>query len=187
MTQTPGDRERAFAEHYRRHYGAVLSYARRRTDEATARDVAAETFLTAWRRQDEVASQELPWLYRTAALVLRNHERAGRRQQRTAGRLAAQPVDLAPDPAVLHTEHEQVRAALLALSDDDRELLLLVAWEQLDTRSLAAFLGCSAGTAAVRLHRARRRLRQAIAEPERQPDTPHDQLRCSTGTSRKAT
>lgn len=82
-----GERDRAFVALYERHYGEVLTYARRRTDEASARDVAAETFTVAWRRQAEVERLALPWLLRTAALVLKNQQRAGRRQQRASGRL----------------------------------------------------------------------------------------------------
>ena len=164
MAQAASERERSFVALYEAHYPAVLAYARRRTDEATARDVAAETFLTAWRRQPSVPDLGLPWLYGTAGLVLRNQERSGRRQQRTIGRLAAQPGTAVADPALAHADGEHVRAALLALSPDDRELLLLVAWEQLSARDVAAALGCSAGTAAVRLHRARRRLRRALDE-----------------------
>jgi RNA polymerase sigma-70 factor (ECF subfamily) len=49
------------------------------------------------------------------------------------------------------------------LSDADREALLLTAWEGLDARQAAAAVGCSTGTFTVRLHRARRRLEQALA------------------------
>ncbi|MGI8696818.1 MAG: RNA polymerase sigma factor, partial [Mycobacteriales bacterium] len=44
----------AFTSLYERHYDDVLRYARRRVDEQTARDVAAETFLVAWRRPRQV-------------------------------------------------------------------------------------------------------------------------------------
>ena len=43
-------------------------------------------------------------------------------------------------------------------SADDRELLLLVGWEQLDHAAAARVLGCSRTALKVRLHRARRRL-----------------------------
>ncbi len=67
-----------------------------------------------------------------------------------------------------------MRQALQTLSDGDRELLLLVAWEQLDARDLAAVLGCSVPTTAVRLHRARRRLRQALTAPATDLEQGHD-------------
>jgi RNA polymerase sigma-70 factor (ECF subfamily) len=43
---------------YERHYGAVLRYAARRVGAEAAADVAAETFLTAWRRLDAVPAPE---------------------------------------------------------------------------------------------------------------------------------
>ncbi len=97
VDRAPRDRERSFVEFYERHYMAVLTYARRRSDEATARDVTAETFLVAWRRLEELERHGLPWLYRTAGFQLQNAERAARRQQRTTGRLASQPADEVPD------------------------------------------------------------------------------------------
>lgn len=166
MERTASERERAFVELYQRHYGVALSYARRRTDEASARYVVAETFTVAWRRSAELELLDLPWLYRTAALALNNHERAGRRQQRTAGRLAAQPEQTVPDPAAGHVGSAQVAGALSALPSADRELLRMVAWEQLDAAGLATVLGCTSGTATVRLHRARRRLRAIQAAQE---------------------
>jgi RNA polymerase sigma-70 factor (ECF subfamily) len=56
-----------------------------------------------------------------------------------------------------------VLAALARLGDADRELLTLVAWHGLSPREAARVVGCSAATYFVRLHRARRRLEQAMA------------------------
>ena len=160
------ERERAFVALYKRHYQAVFAYARRRTDEAAARDAVAETFLVVWRHRGDVAALELPWLYRTTALVLKNAERAQRRQQRTAARLAAEPSAVAPDPAATFADVPRVRQALNVLSEQDRELLMLTAWEHLDGRGVAAAMGCSRATAAVRLHRARSRFRSALDKTE---------------------
>src|SRR4051794_26223321 len=99
MPMPETEREQAFVALYERHYHAVFAYAHRRADEARARDVAAETFLVAWRYRGDVAALELPWLYRTAALVLKNADRSERRQQRIAGRLAAEPPGIVLDPA----------------------------------------------------------------------------------------
>jgi len=163
----PDPRESEFVALYERHYASVLAYARRRADEAVARDVAAETFLVAWRRLDEALERGLPWLYRTAALQLRNTQRAQRRQERTAGRLAGLAA-AAPqaDPATEYAERQSLAEALTRLPAGERELLRLVVWEQLDLRTAAAVAGCSPGAAAVRLHRARRRLRPFLATPE---------------------
>lgn len=170
------DREQVFVVLYERHYGQVLAYARRRVEEAAARDVAAETFLVAWRRLDEAVARGLPWLYRTAQLTLANRARTERRAARTVGRLAALPAEPhVADPAVTHVDRPQVFDALRTLPAADRELLLLVVWEQLDVRTAAGVVGCSAGAAEVRLHRARRRLRGVLHQPPARrahPDLP---------------
>ena len=160
------EREHRFVQLYERQYGAVLAYTRRRVPETTARDVAAETFLVAWRKLDDAIDGGLPWLYKTAALTLRNWHRTQRRSDRLSGRLAAEPSPPAgPDPALVHADREPVIEALRSLAETDRELLLLVVWEDLDVRTAAKIVGCSAGAAAVRLHRARRKLRGLLTDP----------------------
>ena len=153
-----------------------MAYARRRVKDSAARDVASETFLVAWRRLDEAEARGLPWLYRTAQLTLANQARTERRAARTVGRLAALPAEPhGADPAVVHVDRQQVLDVLRTLPAADRELLLLVVWEQLDVRTAASVVGCSAGAAAVRLHRARRRLRGVLPNPVAQrahPDFP---------------
>lgn len=68
-----------------------------------------------------------------------------------------------PDPAVATVHTDAVATALAALSERDREVLRLAAWEELDGTELAEALGCSAGTAKVRLHRARQRLARLLS------------------------
>jgi hypothetical protein len=48
------DDEKRFSSLFETHYVAVVRFAARRTDDESARDVAAETFLTAWRRMSAV-------------------------------------------------------------------------------------------------------------------------------------
>jgi RNA polymerase sigma-70 factor (ECF subfamily) len=54
-------------------------------------------------------------------------------------------------------------AALAALTAKERDVLLLYAWEQLAQPEIAVALAISPGTVKSRLHRARTRLRQALA------------------------
>src|SRR6266487_417840 len=85
-----------FESLYRRHYGAIMRFAARRTDEQSARDVTAETFLAAWRRLDAVPrDSELAWLYTTARNMLRHELRGQTRRTRLGERLQSQP--LRPD------------------------------------------------------------------------------------------
>lgn len=159
----------------REHWPALLSYALRRTPTpADAADVVAEVFVVAWRRRDELASGpgSRPWLFGVARLVLANQHRGLVRRSRLHDRLLEQGQALAPDPAVQLVETEQHRALLAALaelSEQDRELLTLVAWDGLTPAQAATALGVSAATGRVRLHRARKRLRAALDDDLQRP------------------
>ncbi len=150
-----------FRSMYARHYADVVRYGLRRLDGGpAAEELAQEVFLVAWRRRWDVPALALPWLYGVARRLLANHWRAQR---------AAPPPGPLPDhPAA--DRHDgvtallDVRAALTRLSEDDQEILRLVAWEQLSTSEAALVLGCGATAAKVRLHRARRRLADLLAE-----------------------
>lgn len=164
--QPAGERAR-FEALYRHLYGDVLAYVLRRTSPHEAEDVVAECFLVAWRRFHELPEDSLPWLYSVARRVLANHRRAGRRRQALTSSLNQQPwrVDLArpSDPADRVADHAEVLAAFARLSERDREVLSLAAWEELSAPRAAKALNCTPATFTVRLHRARRRLAGALA------------------------
>ena len=58
--------------------------------------------------------------------------------------------------------------ALAALAAGDRDVLILVAWEQLTYEEVARALDIPVGTVRSRLHRARKHARRALAQPESQ-------------------
>ncbi|MCB1255421.1 MAG: sigma-70 family RNA polymerase sigma factor [Austwickia sp.] len=156
---SPGAQE-SYTEVYRACYGAVLRYCRRRRDEESARDATAETFMVAWRRWGEVPDPPLPWLYGVARRILANHDRGARRQIRLAERISdeySRPADGCDTDG-----GGRVADALATLSERDQEVLRLSAWEELSPREIGQVLGLTAGTAAVRLHRARLRLGAAL-------------------------
>jgi RNA polymerase sigma factor (sigma-70 family) len=160
------DRAEQFSDLYRHQYEAVLRYALRRTDPETARDVVAETFVVAWRRLDAIPADSgiaAPWLYSVARRVLANTERSRLRAERLMMRLGQQQraTDV-PDAAGSIAESARITAALATLSELDQETLRLVGWEELDLAAAAVAMGCTRATMAVRLHRARRRLEQAL-------------------------
>jgi RNA polymerase sigma-70 factor (ECF subfamily) len=147
-----------------RAYGAdVLAYALRRTDAEAAEDVVAEVFLIAWRRAERVPDSEpVLWLYAIARRVLANQRRATRRRKALIDVLGA----LAGGHGAAHEPGgSPLRAALGRLRPDDREVLMLTAWEGLDASQAAAVLRCTPQAVHTRLHRARTRLR---AELERE-------------------
>ncbi|GAA1742057.1 sigma-70 family RNA polymerase sigma factor [Microcella frigidaquae] len=143
----------------------VRRYLARRCDAATADEVLGDVLVVCWRRLDEVPSEpaeSIPWAIGVARNLLANAERAQRRRDR----LTAKVIALDPPPlAVLDAGDGEptddaiaVRDALTRLRRDDAELLRLWAWDELESPQLATVLGISANAAAIRLHRAKKRL-----------------------------
>jgi RNA polymerase sigma factor (sigma-70 family) len=146
-----------FEELYRAGYGAVLRFAARRTDSASAEEVVAETFAVAWRRLDTVPRDDpLPWLYVVARNELANRRRAAvsdRRKTASAGALLERN---GRDPADALAERDIVLRAFATLAEPDREALRLVAWENLNLAAGARVAGTSRAAFAMRVSRARR-------------------------------
>jgi RNA polymerase sigma-70 factor (ECF subfamily) len=159
------DRER-FERLYRENFRAVLRFAALRIDPERAKDVAAETFLVAWRRLDDVPAEPRPWLLGVARKVIAGQFRSQTRRDALAARLrTADGGGSGPDPAAALADRDEALAAFAALGERDREALRLVAWDGLTAAEAAEVLDVSRLAFAVRLHRARRRLERAL-EPE---------------------
>jgi RNA polymerase sigma-70 factor (ECF subfamily) len=174
------DTER-FEAVFRAHHRAVLRYALRRADPATADEVVAETFLVCWRRLDDVPDDARPWLLGTARRCLANLRRSTTRSTAlTARATQLQPMAEGRDPGDVLGAREMVRTAFAQLSETDREVLRLVAWDGLDIAAGARVLGCTRPAFAVRLHRARRRLAARLAAAEDAPPLPRTVLKEAT-------
>lgn len=160
---------------YEEHATAVLAYALRRCDAGRADDVLSDVFLTVWRRLDDVPAEPRAWLLGVARRVLSNQHRALRRQEAVRERLRAH----APTFSGSDLGGGDLAGALEALSERDRELLLLIAWDGLSPQEAAGVLGIRAGALSMRLSRARARLRVALAES----DGAHPPFSTTTGAS----
>lgn len=158
-----------FVELYEENARDLLAYAQRRIPVAEdAADLVAEVFLVAWRRLGEVprGAEARLWLYGVARRTL-SHQRRGElrraqlderlRSELTAAALVLPPADPGSAP---------VLRGLARLGEEDREILLLAGWEELAPRQISRVLGISTVATRSRLHRARRRLREAMADPE---------------------
>jgi len=157
-------REERFKRLHACHFEAIRRYAFRRSP-ALADDILSETFLVAWRRIDDVPEDERPWLFGVARHVRLNLQRSSLRQQAVAERLTGQitsSVSAEPDRS-----GDAVSHALSVLSERDREILLLQAWEGLNRREIAAVLDCSVANVSVRVHRARKRFTDVLAADPR--------------------
>jgi RNA polymerase sigma factor (sigma-70 family) len=163
-------REETFTAVFDRHFGAVHGYVARRLGRDVADDVAAETFLTAFRLQDRFDTSRgdrLAWLYGIATNLIRRHRRDEVRGYRAMARL--EPVDAVAshdERVVTRVNAEQLRGALAralaGLSAGDRDVLLLIALAGLTYEQVADALGISYGTVCSRLNRARRKVRAAL-------------------------
>ncbi len=161
------DRERAerFSSIFEHSYGRVHAYAARRVGRDSADDVANETLLIAWRRREVLPAEPLPWLYGIARnVVARHHHSAARGSALTRALELERPhgdLEADDDPALA--------SAWAALGPGDRELLALIAWEELTVAQAAQALGCPAPVCSVRLHRARRRFERELARSSSHP------------------
>jgi RNA polymerase sigma-70 factor, ECF subfamily len=147
------------------HLTFLTAYAQRR-GAADPDAIAAEAMTIAWRRLADVPQDDArPWLIGTARnLILADRRRRGAAMQD----LDHVDVPAPPEaPAPMLELDPTLEAALAALSPQDREALLLVAWEDLTPSQAAASLGVSAPAFRVRLYRSRRRLINELRARER--------------------
>lgn len=164
-----GDGHTRFGRIYRRHYGDIRRFAGRRVAEGEVDDVTAEVFIVAWRRLSESPAEErvLPWLYGIARRVLANEFRRSRRADALVDHVAGQSAGPAgTDHAEAVADRLTTAAAFDRLREEDREVLRLVAWENLTGAEVAIVLGCARTTAAMRINRARRRLLKTLHDSE---------------------
>jgi RNA polymerase sigma-70 factor (ECF subfamily) len=142
----------------------IFAYLLRRgTPPTDIDDIVADVYVVAWRRFDQVPSDDpVPWLIAVARNVLRNRQRTRRRDDALLKRLRSQPPG---DQAAVDATSNDIAAvqhALAGLSEADRELLQLAVVEELSPAQIGVALGCKSVTARVRLHRARTRLRASL-------------------------
>ena len=150
-----------------RHYAVVHAYLRSRIGSTLAADIAAETFVTAFRRRetyDHAHVNARPWLFGIASNLLRRHHRQERRELRAYARAADQLVTgtaQVPDEPL----GGQLARALASLSREEREALFLYACADLSYDEISQALEIPIGTVRSRLSRARGRVRELL-EPE---------------------
>jgi RNA polymerase sigma-70 factor (ECF subfamily) len=149
---------------YAEHYASIYRYVDRRVDGPAYEvpDVVAEVFTAMWRRLDEVpeGGDARLWLYGMARHTLMNHRRGRRRRWRLLGRLTADATITRQLQGAAEQGDTALREAINRLPGPYREVLQLVAWEGCSHAEAAQVLDCSVNAVALRLHKARARLRE---------------------------
>jgi len=165
------DRE-AFGEIFRRHARAVFAICYWRTgDAAMAEDVTSVVFLEAWRRRDLVVLEQrsaLPWLLGVANHTSRNATRSLRRYTQALKRLDGHrqlPTDdVVIDRIEAETSLKMFNGVVRDLSEQEREIVLLVFWSGLSYEATSVALGVPVGTVRSRVSRTRRKLQLRLGD-----------------------
>ena len=147
----------------------LLAYALRRSrSPEDAADVLAETYLIAWRKLDAIPQGEEArlWLFGVARNVLVRGASRERSRHEVVARLAHELRDVQATVEIDDPRTPALREALTALPAQQREVLLLTAWEELTPRQIATVTSTPVNLVRVRLHRARARLKRALAVRE---------------------
>ncbi|MCC2593143.1 sigma-70 family RNA polymerase sigma factor [Tessaracoccus sp. OS52] len=140
----------------------VLAYCLRHLPASAAEDAMADTFLVAWRRLEELPDAPLPWLITTARNIIRNRFRAEARGFTLAAKIGRLEKLADESAEVVAERRADLFSALSALTDDERELVLLTAWDGLSGQDAAAAVGLTHSAYRSRLHRARAKMAAAI-------------------------
>ena len=166
IEDTPEFRRERFRVLYNDLYDDLWRYVQRRSiNTEEARDTLSEVFLVAWRRLEDIpAGQEARlWLFGVA----RNLVKTSWRKRKRSGDLV---VRIGSEMSTRGTTDEEldnsgvlkIVKALQFLSENDQEILRLVAWEDLSHKEISVVLGCSENAVAIRIRRARVRLMKVL-------------------------
>jgi RNA polymerase sigma-70 factor (ECF subfamily) len=178
MMSSPSDAEvigrslgepEAFGLIYDRHAATLLRFLGRRAGARVAEGLVGELFRIAFERRkafDLSRGSALPWLYGIGSNLLLKHRRGEARRLRASARIAVgrETADGRATAAALDARllFPRVADAIEGLPDDERQALLLFAWEELPYQSVAEALDLPIGTVRSRLNRARARLRELL-------------------------
>jgi RNA polymerase sigma-70 factor (ECF subfamily) len=156
------------------HHGEIHRYVASRLGRVHADDLAAETFLVAFRTRERFsgpAGHRRAWLFGIATNLIRRHRRDEERRYRALGRAGGMAAvddadpDQVVDRVVAHGSQPALAEALRVLNPADRDALLLVAVADLSYAEVGAALGIPPGTVGSRLTRARKAVRTALGTP----------------------
>ncbi|MBI4575066.1 MAG: sigma-70 family RNA polymerase sigma factor [Planctomycetes bacterium] len=179
VQRVQGGEAAAFDALVLRYQDRIYNLVRRMVgDDETARDLAQDVFLKAYRAMGSFKGDArfFTWLYRIALntatserrklkvrRVVSSLDRPARAEDGNGGRPEPEDRGRPPDQVVAGSEVEGlIQAAIMDLDEEHRAVVVLKDIEDRDYEEIAAILGVPKGTVKSRLHRARVMLRQRL-------------------------
>ena len=154
-----------------RHFATIHRYLERRIGADGADELAGEVFRIAFEQRHRfrpLHESALPWLYGLATNLMLKRWRGERRHLRALARMAIERGTEALDGTDERIDARSSRTALLdalaSLPQRDRDIVVLIAWEELSYEEAAEALEVPVGTVRSRLNRARRTLRELLGD-----------------------
>ena len=169
------DPKEVFTRLFDEYAPSLRGYLAGRAGVHVADDLVAETFVIALRRRASYDPERAPvrgWLYGIATNLLRSHRRQEVRGFELTARAAAEDRPTESHDAVVAGQVDAaarlrtIAAELAALSEEDRDVLLLTSWAGLEPAEVAEAIGVPASTVRSRLHRVRHRLQDLLIPTE---------------------
>ena len=159
-----------FRRIYEDHYADIRSYCLRRLSVEEANDAAAEIFIVAWRKIDEVpqGAEARLWLFavarNTVAHQYRSRSQTSRRRSKLEQTAVRSPAGASAEDVVVRRSQDQaVLEALGRMKPDDQELVRLKMWEELSHAEIGEVFGISAHAVDMRMQRVGKRLARLLS------------------------
>ena len=166
IEDSPEFRRERFRILYNDLYDDLWRYVQRRSiNTEEARDTLSEVFLVAWRRLEDVpAGKEARlWLFGVARNLVKTSWRKRKRSGDLLVRIGSEmSTRITTDEELDNSGVLKIVKALQFLSENDQEILRLLAWEDLSHKEISVVLGCSENAVAIRIRRARVRLMKVL-------------------------
>jgi RNA polymerase sigma-70 factor (ECF subfamily) len=151
-----------FTAIYRQLLPQISKYLIRRVNPGEVEDLASRIFEIAWQKRAQASvGFELPWLYRIAGFVVANHRRS--EASKANFLLSLRPLDSSPSAEEIALKDLALSQAWAKLSAFERQVIALSSFEGLDNSSAAKVLDISTNAFALRLSKAKTRLRSLLS------------------------
>jgi len=161
--------ELEFSQRIRLAIPSLDLYVGSRTQKQHVDDVCSDAIAIAWQKRHNIPQQSadathdplVPFLILTARNLIRNLERRLSTRNRNMKDLLPQD---SPSAESVFLENSNLAQALKLMKPKDRELLLLLAWNELSIAEIARIMQMSKANVSVRLNRSRKRLSNILQE-----------------------